>query len=208
MRNRISIINVAALKYRAGVSVLTRFASGLPWPPAHVVCSVHQSAGALDSRADHELTLLLTGLAVRTRELRSCSNDRPCSFRMPTSSLALGRFAGLWSKQASINCASAVRIRPYVSLIYMGSTTSTPQASSTCAMEAGHSSGTLRTTCSVSCQVHQFDGGRWIGRAIVYIHQVPPYRAQATSSWALPSHQLPHYCAKPIDVDLLSTSGA
>ena len=53
-------------------------------------------------------TLLLTGLAVRMRELRSCSKDRPCSFRMPTSSFALGRLAGLWSKHASISCAFTV----------------------------------------------------------------------------------------------------
>ncbi len=65
---------------------------------------------------EHVRTLLLTGLAVRTREPRSCSSVRPCSFRMPTSSFALGRFAGLWSRQAFISWA----------------------------IDAGHSSGTLR----------------------------------------------------------------
>ena len=73
------------------------------------------------ARTELERTLLLTGLAVRTREPRNCSSVRPCSFRMPTSSFALGRFAGLWSRQASISWA----------------------------IDAGHSSGTLRNVrCS------------------------------------------------------------
>ena len=167
-------------------------------------------------RAENEHTLLLlTGLAARLRELRSCSSDRPCSFRMPTSSFALGRFAGLWSRQASINCATAVQCQMGVTGVpgrLNPHRNSKQQAGSTCAMEAGHSSGTLRTTRSGhasrehgSAGAKQDDNVRSRPRARC---RLSPYRAQAAPSWAFPSDQLPQNCAEAVNVDLLGASGA